>query len=41
MKDCTGCKYENQPSSEYPCNQCIRNLSEIFDEYVSKEDTED
>ena len=38
MNDCVGCKYESQPSNEYPCNQCIRNPNDIFDEYVSKEE---
>lgn len=39
--DCTGCKYENQPSTAYPCNQCIRNPNDIFDEYVPKEEGEE
>lgn len=37
MKDCIGCKYEKQPSSEYPCCQCMWNPNDIFDEYVPAE----
>lgn len=41
MNDCTGCKYENQPSTDYPCCQCVRNPNDIFDEYVPEEDGEE
>ena len=41
MKDCTGCKYENQPPSEYPCCQCMWNQNYIFDEYVPKAEGEE
>lgn len=38
MVDCTGCKYEEQKSTECPCCQCMRNQNDIFDEYVKKEE---
>lgn len=37
MGGCDGCKYEKQPSSCYPCSQCIRNPNDIFDEYTPNE----
>ena len=36
VNDCTGRKYEKQPSREYPCNQCIRNPNDLFDKYTPK-----